>query len=85
MLAASHLGMAMEGYLYWRHLKYDQPAVIVAAAWLVLQDVADYVFGLHPYLFGDEQFNLARISAAVLTALLIAAGAGQIKKSAGTK
>lgn len=81
MLAASHLGMAFEGWLYWRHLRYGLPAVIAAAAWLVLQDVADYTFGLHPYLFSDEQFNLAWVSAVVLTMLLIGYGIKRMNKT----
>lgn len=83
MLAASHFGMALEGYLYWRHLKYGWPALAAAAAWMVIQDTADYVFGLHPYLFSEAQFNLAMISAAALTAILIGYGIRQMNKVTG--
>lgn len=79
MLAASHLGMALEGYLYWRHLKYGLSALVTAGAWLALQDTADYIFGLHPYLFNEGQFDLAWLSAVLLTTLLVGCGIRRMK------
>lgn len=70
----SHVGMAVEGWIFLRHLRVGRLAVIAVGAWMLLNDTADYVFGLHPYLYTPDQWLLAVVSASVLSLALIASG-----------
>lgn len=70
MLWLSHLGMALEGWLFLRRLKVTLAAGAAIAAWMALNDIVDYVFGLHPYLFLPGQFGLALITAVSMTLTL---------------
>ena len=69
MLWLSHLGMAAQGVLFWRPLSYSLPAVWAAAGWMLANDLADYLWGLHPYLFAPGQ---ERVAAAAAWALSLA-------------
>lgn len=60
-LTLSHLGMALQSVLFAPLHPAPVWAVLAAAAWLVFNDVADYLFGFHPYLPlpGGEGFAAA--------------------------
>lgn len=74
MLWLSHLGMAVEGFLYLRHLRVTAGQAIFTGVWMALNDFMDYGLGLHPYLFLPEQRTLAMASAVALTVMLFLAG-----------
>lgn len=74
LLAISHAGMALEGFLFLRYLKFKSFDLIIISLWLIINDFMDYVLNLHPYLFDDAQLRLARFSAISLSILLILAG-----------
>lgn len=50
MLIGSHLGMAAEVILFSPFLTYGVGSVLIVAAWTLLNDVADYAFGVFPWL-----------------------------------
>jgi uncharacterized membrane protein YpjA len=70
MLWLSHLGMALEGWLFLRRLRVAVWAGAGIAAWMGLNDFIDYYFGLHPYLFLPGQFGLALAAAVIMTLAL---------------
>lgn len=49
-LSLSHLGMALEAFIYMRAFPPRRASVLVAGAWLGLNDFADYALGFHPFL-----------------------------------
>ncbi|MBX6377190.1 MAG: DUF1405 domain-containing protein [Clostridia bacterium] len=49
-LSLSHLGMAVEAWLYLRAYRPRLPWALAAAAWLLFNDYMDYVHGFHPVL-----------------------------------
>ncbi|MDA8236060.1 MAG: DUF1405 domain-containing protein [Clostridia bacterium] len=81
MLTLSHGGMALEGYLFLRNYPFTRWALYLAGGWLVIEDIADYLFGLHPYLFAEAQWGLALVTAIILTIGLIVYSSKQIFKS----
>lgn len=70
MLFTSHLGMALEGVIYWRHLPYRRWQAAAVGGWMFLNDYVDYAWDLHPYLFRADQWALALAGALGLSALL---------------
>jgi uncharacterized membrane protein YpjA len=50
----THLVMVGQAFLLPYYARTSKPALGVALAWLLLNDVADYAFGLAPRLRGDE-------------------------------
>ncbi|MGF7186034.1 putative membrane protein YpjA [Desulfitispora alkaliphila] len=46
----SHLGMAIEGIIFWRKLVYEQIHAYGVWVWMYINDYMDYWVGLHPYL-----------------------------------
>lgn len=70
MLAVSHLGMAIEGYIFIRHLKISWGYLLLLGIWLALNDWLDYGIGIYPYLYSSEQWTLALVSAVVLSLLI---------------
>lgn len=68
-LTLSHLGMALQSFLFARAYPAPAWALFVAGAWLLFNDVVDYVFGFHPYLpvLGSE--GVAAFAAFSLTLL----------------
>ena len=50
MLIVSHLGMALEAMLYFRFMKAGNIALVLALGWVLLNDTADYTFGIFPGL-----------------------------------
>ncbi|MEW6663020.1 MAG: DUF1405 domain-containing protein [Bacillota bacterium] len=70
MLFLSHLGMALQGYLFWRHLKATWKEGLAAVLWMGLNDLVDYAGGLHPNLYTPQQLPLAAVTGISLTILL---------------
>jgi len=70
MLWLSHAGMALEGFLFLRHLKLKPAAPVVLGLWMLFNDYLDYGWGLHPYLFAPGQDALALVTAVGLSILL---------------
>lgn len=82
MLWLSHLGMAAQGIIFWRPLSYPLSAVLAAALWMLANDLADYLLGLHPYLFAPGQEPVAAgaawcLSLATVMLLLLPRAAGR--------
>jgi uncharacterized membrane protein YpjA len=80
MLWLSHLGMAVEGAIFLRTYKFGIHVVIVTGCWMLINDLVDYLLGLHPYLFMTGQDTLAMVTAFALTALA-AAGLSRFVKA----
>ncbi|GAW93188.1 DUF1405 domain-containing protein [Calderihabitans maritimus] len=72
LLLISHIGMALEGFIYLRYMRPGYSEIGLTVAWLAFNDLMDYGFGLHPYLFTAGQLPLALLSAVALTGLLAA-------------
>lgn len=70
MLWLSHLGMAAEGAIYLKTLRFGHAVILLAGTWMLLNDLMDYGGGLHPYLFAAGQETLALATALGLTVLL---------------
>ncbi len=71
MLTFSHLGMAVEGFLFLRHLKFPKVQLWMMILWLAINDFVDYSLGQHPWLFDERQLSLAGSSAVVLSLLVV--------------
>lgn len=69
MLMLSHLGMALQGYLFLRPLRLGLTAAVLPALWLVVNDIVDYGFGLHPSLDTPDQWVYALLAALFMTAM----------------
>lgn len=70
-LLVSHIGMAMEGWIYIRHLKIPAGYVLLLALWFAAGDYLDYVIGIYPYLYLPSQFPVAAFTAVLLSLLLL--------------
>ncbi|MDA8442539.1 MAG: DUF1405 domain-containing protein [Peptococcaceae bacterium] len=71
MLALSHAGMALEGFIFLRHLNFNVRQLGIVAAWLFINDFVDYVLNQHPFLFAPSQLALAQAAAVTLSLGLI--------------
>lgn len=76
-LTVSHLGMALEGFIFIRHVKLPKSLIGVTFLWMLLNDFMDYFVqvapgtkGVHPYLFADNQWGIALWSVILLTVLI---------------
>lgn len=67
MLWVSHLGMALQGFIYLKTLQPGHGVIMFTACWMILNDLMDYGLGLHPDLFAAGQTGLALITAAGLS------------------
>lgn len=81
MLTLSHLGMALQAFLFWPKLEYDKKTWLLVSCWIFFNDGADYLGGIHPYLFDDAQFKIAWISALTLSFLVTILGFVYVKKN----
>lgn len=54
MLMISHLGMAVEAFLFLPRYSFGLKEIGVAGGWLLLNDFFDYTFNVHPWLPSDE-------------------------------
>lgn len=50
MLVGSHLGMAIQGILYFPYYTFRKKDILITAAWTLTNDVLDYQFDLHPWV-----------------------------------
>lgn len=71
MLSLSHLGMAGEGIIFLRQIKFSVEEIFLLSVWFICQDYVDYVIGLHPFLFSERQFSLAQSLAVILSVSII--------------
>lgn len=71
LLLLSHLGMALEGWVFIRHLYVRPWSLIVLALWFGIGDYLDYVIGIHPWLYYPGQFMVAAVTAAALSVILL--------------
>lgn len=72
MLWISHLGMVVQAVWFWPRAGIKLLAALTASFWLFLNDIMDYLFNLHPYLFAPDQLSFAAVSAVLLSLLLTA-------------
>ncbi|GAV21549.1 DUF1405 domain-containing protein [Carboxydothermus pertinax] len=70
MLFLSHLGMIIESIIYVKNLPVKKKAYFFGIGWLFFEDIVDWGFGLHPYLFLEKQFFFAVILAISLSVLI---------------
>jgi len=70
-LLLSHFGMALEGWVFIRHLYVPPIHVFLLALWLGAGDYLDYIVGIHPYLYAGNQFNVAAVTAIFLSVSLV--------------
>jgi len=54
MLVASHLGMAVEVFLFSRFFTFKTRHLVVAGVWILFNDLIDYTFDVHPWLQSDD-------------------------------
>lgn len=66
----SHLGMAVQGGIFWRWLVYGKLQAYLTWGWMYFNDFMDYVVGLHPYLPNYAHWNTVMIFTVSLTTLL---------------
>jgi uncharacterized membrane protein YpjA len=76
----SHLGMAVEGMIFWRRLVYRQVYGVITWAWMYFNDLMDYYVGLHPYLQNYDHWLIVMIFTLMLSTLL-----GTAAKARGQK
>ncbi|MDQ0418565.1 putative membrane protein YpjA [Croceifilum oryzae] len=50
MLIGSHLGMALQGILYFPYYTFQKRDILITATWTLLNDYFDYQFDLHPWV-----------------------------------
>jgi len=70
MLFISHLGMALEGFVFIRHLYVSTFYLFLLGGWFAVNDFLDYFRGIHPYLYHPNQKIFAMITAVGLSVLL---------------
>ena len=63
MLIGSHLGMALEALLYFRFMRAGIAPLLVATAWILLNDTMDYTYNIFPYLSGKLYDDLPAVEA----------------------
>lgn len=75
-LSLSHLGMALEAFIYMRAFPPRRPSVLLAGAWLLFNDFADYALGFHPFLpvAGPAAASFAAAAAVLLSLAAVWAG-----------
>lgn len=71
MLWLSHLGMAVEGFLYLLMFPPTIKAWLLISLWSLWNDYVDYFWGLHPYLYLEEQIPSVAVFTLVLTLAII--------------
>ena len=71
LLLLSHLGMAVEGYVFIRHLYVPRLHFSMLLLWFAVSDYMDYIVGVHPYLYHPDQLTVAAVSAVGLSLLIL--------------
>lgn len=49
MLIGSHLGMALQGILYFPYYTFRKKEILIVSAWTLLNDFLDYSLNIHPW------------------------------------
>lgn len=70
LLAVSHFGMALEGFLFLWGSAFPGKDIAILFFLMFVSDAADYLLNTHPYLFDDKQVLIAMLSAFFLTLLI---------------
>ncbi|NLO89403.1 MAG: DUF1405 domain-containing protein [Clostridia bacterium] len=70
-LLLSHVGMAMEGYIFLRYLDVSKFYLLLLALWFGLNDYLDYWWGIHPYLYHPDQRFFAMLTSIGLSVLIL--------------
>lgn len=84
MLSLSHLGMAAEAILFLPRYSFKGKEIMLAGGWLLLNDVLDYAFDVHPWLPDDTYHWLIgglTMSESLLVILFFAAARLWLEKS----
>lgn len=50
MLVGSHLGMAIQGILYFPYYTFQKRDILITASWTLTNDLLDYQLDLHPWV-----------------------------------
>lgn len=66
----SHLGMAVEGAIFWRRLVYEEAYALFTWLWMYFNDFMDYYVGLHPYLPNYNHWTIVMVFTLLLSTLL---------------
>jgi uncharacterized membrane protein YpjA len=69
-LTLSHLGMAVEGFLFINETDFNKSYILSLAVLMLVSDVVDYSLGIHPWLFAQSQWKIAFVSIILLTAFI---------------
>lgn len=66
-LTLSHLGMAVEGFLFIDEIDFNKNYMLTLTLLMLISDVVDYSLGIHPWLFAQSQWKIAIVSIFLLT------------------
>lgn len=70
LLLISHIGMVIEGSLFFNHLKLNKLNIFVSLAWFFISDYMDYVVGVYPNLPYQTHLPFVRAYAIISTAII---------------
>lgn len=70
MLLISHVGMTIEGILYFKYLKLSKFNIFISLAWFLLSDYMDYAVGVYPYLPYQAHLPIVRAYAVISTVVI---------------
>lgn len=71
MLWVSHLGMAVEGFIYLLLFPPGRSSWAGVVLWLAISDYVDYSWDLHPYLYLERQLATVEIFTYFLSGIII--------------
>lgn len=66
-LSISHLGMAIEGFLFLTDIPLRKDSIMFLLILMLVNDFLDYGIGIHPWLFSQSQWDIALFAAIMLT------------------
>lgn len=67
-LTLSHLGMALEGFIFINEVNViNKSYILTLTVLMIISDAVDYTLGIHPWLFAQSQWNIACVSIILLT------------------
>ena len=70
-MSLTHFGMVIEGFILVTFLRLRPVQVLLAALFLIVNDVVDYVFGYHPPLPNPEDLGTISAFAAATTVVIV--------------
>ena len=71
MLFSSHAGMLLLGIVFAQRMKITGRGFAITSIWLIINDIADYVFNVHPWLPDNARLEEIRTGTFILTVLLV--------------